>query len=79
MGGGYAFASDNDLYVPLIKSEELADNLQIPLIIVPGAEHINTESGYTKFPVLIRKMHFLETIKQARHYNLQNDSQKRKL
>jgi uncharacterized protein len=61
MGKAYIFASDNDPYVPLAKSEELADKLQIPVILVPGAGHINAEAGYTKFPLLLEHIQTLLT------------------
>ena len=54
----FIYSSDNDPYVPLEKSKELADKLGIELKIVKGAGHFNTEGGYTKFEIL------LENIKQ---------------
>jgi len=52
----YIFNSDNDPYVPLSKGEEIAKNLDSKLIIVEGARHICTSSGYTKFDLLLKKI-----------------------
>ena len=49
----YIFHSDNDPYVPLEKAEELAKNLGTDVILVKGAGHFNTESGYDKFEQLL--------------------------
>jgi len=49
----YIYHSDNDPYVPLEKSEELAKNLGTSPIIIKGAGHFNEGSGYTKFERLL--------------------------
>jgi predicted alpha/beta hydrolase family esterase len=46
------WASDNDPYVPLSRSQEVADCLNTPLEIVPGAGHLNSETGFNAFPQL---------------------------
>jgi predicted alpha/beta hydrolase family esterase len=46
--GYVALYSDNDPYVPVAKAEELRDNLGAKIVLVKGAGHFNTVSGYTK-------------------------------
>ncbi|MCF7861823.1 alpha/beta hydrolase [Candidatus Woesearchaeota archaeon] len=45
--------SDNDPYVPWEKGEELAERLSVPLTVIKNGGHINTESGYVKFDLLL--------------------------
>lgn len=45
--------SDNDPYVPLLKAEELARDLNSEIIVVPKAGHFNSESGFRDFPFLL--------------------------
>jgi|WetSurMetagenome_2_1015567.scaffolds.fasta_scaffold50319_5 uncharacterized protein len=52
----FVFHSDNDLYVPLAKGEELAKNLGTNVIMVPGGGHFNLLSSYTTFPLLLEKI-----------------------
>lgn len=47
---------DNDPYVPLDRGQELARRLSVPLEIVPGGGHLNAESGFTSFPLLVEKL-----------------------
>lgn len=47
---------DNDPYASLAKGQEIADALSAPLTIVPGGGHLNSESGYSTFPLLERKL-----------------------
>jgi len=44
------FYGDNDPYVPQNVLMDLANKLKVTPIIIPGAGHLNTEFGYTKFP-----------------------------
>lgn len=44
------WAGDNDPYVPLWRSQELADQLGVSLEVVAGAGHLNGEAGFTAFP-----------------------------
>jgi len=44
------WAGDDDPYVPLSRSQELADHLGAPLEVVPGGGHLNGETGFTSFP-----------------------------
>ncbi|MFH1978179.1 MAG: alpha/beta hydrolase [Candidatus Aenigmatarchaeota archaeon] len=52
----YVFHSDNDPYVPLNKGKELARRLETDPIIVKGGGHLNAESGYYKFNLLLEKI-----------------------
>jgi uncharacterized protein len=45
--------SDNDPFVPLECAQQLADRLEVPLQIIPGAGHFNASSGYTQLPQLL--------------------------
>jgi predicted alpha/beta hydrolase family esterase len=47
------YAGDNDPYVPLSRSQEIADSLNAPLHIVKNGGHLNGESGFTKFDQLL--------------------------
>jgi predicted alpha/beta hydrolase family esterase len=55
---GYAciLHSDKDLYVDISKAEELSQQLQVPVTLVPGAGHFNYESGYYTFPLLLEQL-----------------------
>jgi len=44
------WAGDNDPYVPLSRSREVATSLDAPLEIVPGGGHLNSETGFNTFP-----------------------------
>ena len=46
------WAGDDDPYVPLARSREMADHLGAELEVVPGGGHLNTETGLTDFPQL---------------------------
>lgn len=50
----FVFAGDNDPYVPLAYSEDIAGALDIPTQVVPGGGHLNAESGYTEFRELVQ-------------------------
>ncbi|MBI5635700.1 alpha/beta hydrolase [Candidatus Micrarchaeota archaeon] len=47
-------ASDNDPYVALAETKKLARKLGVKAIVVKGAGHFNTKSGYVKFPLLLK-------------------------
>jgi len=52
-GAGVAcYVGDDDPYVPLRFSREIAERLGAPLRIIPGGKHLNAESGMTTFPEL---------------------------
>ena len=50
----FVYASDDDPYVPLALSQEVADILKAKFILVKGAKHFNESAGFTKFPRLIK-------------------------
>jgi len=50
------FHSDNDPYISLENGEELARHLGGEFNFIPDAGHLNAESGYTRFPLLLEKM-----------------------
>ncbi len=47
---------DDDPYVPLAKGKALADALSVSLVVVPGGGHLNAQSGYKSFPLLVDKI-----------------------
>ncbi|MBI2334563.1 serine hydrolase family protein [Candidatus Daviesbacteria bacterium] len=47
------YHSDNDPYVSLANGKELAKQLGVELTLVTNAGHLNAESGYTKFDLLL--------------------------
>jgi predicted alpha/beta hydrolase family esterase len=49
-----AYHSDYDPYVSLGNGEKLAKQLGITLTFIPSAGHINAESGWTTFDVLLQ-------------------------
>lgn len=50
----FVYASDDDPYVPLALSQEVADILKAKFILVKDAKHFNELAGFTKFPRLVR-------------------------
>jgi predicted alpha/beta hydrolase family esterase len=50
------FNSDNDPYVPIQKGHELARRLGVDLTVIKGGGHINAESGYLSFQILLDKI-----------------------
>lgn len=50
----FCIHGENDPYVPLSRGEELAANLDTSLTVVPGGAHLNTESGWNSFPLLLQ-------------------------
>ena len=51
------FAGDDDPYVPLAYSQDVADSLGITLNILKNSGHLNAESGYRQFPLLLEKIY----------------------
>ena len=49
---GGCWAGDDDPYVPLARSREMADRLGVELEVVLGGGHLNAETGFTAFPQL---------------------------
>jgi predicted alpha/beta hydrolase family esterase len=52
----FVFHSDNDPYVPLKKSKDLAKNLGVDVILVKNAGHFNEKAGYAKFDLILEKI-----------------------
>ncbi len=52
----FVFQSDNDPYVCLENSVQLARNIGVPLTFVPNAGHFNAAAGYAKFELLLEKI-----------------------
>lgn len=44
------WASDNDRYVPLSRSQDIAMSLDAPLEILSGGGHLSDETGFNTFP-----------------------------
>ena len=61
----FIFASDNDEYIPLKVTKELANNLDAELIIINNGGHLNKQSGYYKFTPLLDKI-----IQYENRYNM---------
>jgi len=51
------FAGDDDPYVPLACSGDVAKALDAELIVVKKGGHLNAEAGYREFPALLEKIH----------------------
>ncbi len=54
------FHGDNDSYVSLEKSQNLADNLGSRVNIISGAGHFNVDSGYDHFDLLLQNIKHLK-------------------
>jgi uncharacterized protein len=53
----HVYHADNDPIVPLAKGQELANNLDSEIIIIPGAGHFTMSSEYgERFPELLEKI-----------------------
>lgn len=55
------FAGDNDPYVPLAASREVADRSGAEFIVVKNGGHLNAESGFHEFPQLLKKIRSVVT------------------
>lgn len=53
------FHSDNDPYISIANGEEIAKQLGVNLTFIPQAGHLNAESGYIKFELLLKKLNVL--------------------
>jgi hypothetical protein len=51
-GKVYQYASTDDPYVPFSLQEELAKNLNTKITVIEKGGHLNSETGFTKFPRL---------------------------
>ncbi len=52
----YCLAGDNDPYVPLSASQRVAEAIDSQLTIVPNGGHLNADTGYREFPLLLEKI-----------------------
>jgi len=52
----FVFHADKDELVSPGNGEELAKNLGVDLILVPGAGHFNAKAGYTKFELILKRI-----------------------
>ena len=52
----FIFHSDNDPYVSLERSHELAEKLNTEITIINNAGHFNEKSGYTEFELLLEEI-----------------------
>ena len=50
----YIYHSNNDPYVPLEKSKDLGNKLDVDIKLIEGAGHFNSEAGYDKFELLLQ-------------------------
>ncbi|GHU07281.1 hypothetical protein FACS189431_1570 [Alphaproteobacteria bacterium] len=55
-GEVFVIAGDNDPYVPMIETEELASRLSVEPMIIKGGGHLNAEAGYIEFSELLEKI-----------------------
>ena len=49
----FVYHSNNDPYISLANGEELAKQLGVKLTLIPNSGHLNAESGYNKFDLLL--------------------------
>lgn len=49
----HAYAGDDDPYVPVARSEEIAGHTGGSLTIIEGGGHLNQETGFVEFPRLL--------------------------
>ena len=57
----YCFYSDNDPHVPYNILKKYVQHAATKAFLVQGAGHFNTDSGYTKFPQLLKLIKLIET------------------
>ena len=50
------FHSEDDPYIGIKNGENIAENLETKLIRKTNAGHFNSKAGYTKFPLLLKKL-----------------------
>ena len=52
----YMCHADDDPYVPMKFAQDLADNLEVTIDIIPGWKHLNGPTGYIEFPYLLEQI-----------------------
>jgi predicted alpha/beta hydrolase family esterase len=55
-GHTLCLSGDNDPYVPLAQGLEISRNLGITPLVIEGGGHLNAESGYATFPLLLEAL-----------------------
>jgi len=50
------FAGDNDPYVPLASSKDVANKVGAELIMIAKGGHLNADAGYVEFPQLLDRV-----------------------
>lgn len=50
------FAGDNDPYVPLHMTQEVAAGAKAKLYVIPNGGHLNAETSYFEFPALLQEI-----------------------
>lgn len=54
---GYILHGDNDPYVPIAQAQSVADGLALDLQTIKDGGHLNIETGYDRFPLLLDLIH----------------------
>ena len=52
----YIFQSDNDVFVPIEKGQELQNNLNGEYFLIKNGGHLNEEAGYKEFELLLENI-----------------------
>lgn len=52
----YCFISDKDPYIPFEIEKDFAEKCNAKLTIIPGGGHLNEESGFKEFPLLLKEI-----------------------
>ena len=55
-GRVYVYAGDDDPYVPVERTDEIARQLVSPLRVIAGGGHLNAETDFVTFPHLLEDM-----------------------
>jgi predicted alpha/beta hydrolase family esterase len=50
------FAGDDDPYVPLAMTKEIANNISAECIVIKSGGHLNASAGFQEFPLLLQKI-----------------------
>lgn len=56
IGRPVCFLGEDDPYVPLSQGRRLASQLKVDPIVIEAAGHINAESGFSSFPLLLSEL-----------------------
>jgi hypothetical protein len=58
----FVIYADNDPYVPQGVLQELADGLVVEAIKIHRGGHLNTDAGYTEFPLLVQLINKIKSV-----------------